>query len=296
MEKVSLIMTTYNCIDHFILSIESALSQDYPSIELVIIDGGSTDGTAEVISRYAKQVNCTDRDQKSKGHGINRSIKWKSEPDEGIYDGMNKGIRMATGDVIAVFNDLFTRSDAISELMGALDSVNPFSGKKYDGVHSDLVYMDGNTCKRYWRMGDDKARYHKSSVDGSISVTHPDIHFGWMPAHPTLYLRREVYSRFGLYNTKFRSSSDYDYMLRILTDKNTAITLTYIPEVLISMYYGGTSNSKGYMRNVLEAYRALVINRIAFPLTAIICRTLRTIKQYTNTDFIDDNKRFGAGK
>ena len=131
-EKVSLIMTTYNCREHFEKSIKNALLQDYPDLEIVIVDGGSTDGTIEIIKYHAE-------------HNADKTKKiiWKSEPDKGIYDGMNKGILMSTGEVIAVFNDLFTCNDAISKLMRVLHEGN------YQGVHADLAYMDGNVCKLF---------------------------------------------------------------------------------------------------------------------------------------------------
>ena len=99
-----------------------------------------------------------------------------------------------------------------------------------------------------------------------------------MPAHPTLYLKREVYEKYGLYDLKYHSSSDYDFMLRIL--KDGTVKLAYVPEVMIEMFYGGTSNGSGYWNNVREAYQALLNNRISFPLTAIVCRSFRTLIQY----------------
>ncbi|WP_248405326.1 glycosyltransferase family 2 protein [Butyrivibrio fibrisolvens] len=248
--KVSLIMTTYNSHENFTKSIESVLTQDYPSIELVIVDGGSTDGTVEIIKKYASLI------ENSGDAYKNFTIVWISEKDDGIYDGMNKGIRMASGDVIAVFNDEFTCTDAVSKYIRTLNEGD------YDAVHSDLVYADGDTLKRYWHM-----------PNGSI-------HLGWMPAHPTLYIRREIYDRYGLYKTEYHSSSDYEFMIRILRDGT--LKLGYIPEVLMKMFYGGTSSAgiKGYGRNTKEAYQALVGNKVAFPALIIICRIIRTLWQY----------------
>ena len=249
-KKVSLIMTTYNCHDNFKISIESALSQDYPNIELVIIDGASNDGTEGLIKEYA------DRIEKDREHYRNFTVKWISEPDKGIYDGMNKGIGMATGDVIAVFNDEFTCKDAVTNYMQILEDGG------YDAVHSDLVYAEGDVWKRYWHM-----------PNGSL-------HFGWMPAHPTLYIKREIYDKYGLYKTEYRSSSDYEFMIRILADGK--LKLGYIPKVLIKMFYGGTSSAglKGYARNTKEAYLSLVHNKVPFPITIIVCRIIRTLYQY----------------
>lgn len=243
-------MTTYNCHDQFLISIKSALTQDYPDIELVIADGGSTDGTVDIIKEYADKIS------KEPERYSNFSVKWVSEPDKGIYDGMNKGIRMATGDVIAVFNDEFTCKDAVTRYMQILEDGG------YDAVHSDLVYAQGDVWKRYWHM-----------PNGSL-------HLGWMPAHPTLYIRKEIYDRYGLYKTEYRSSSDYEFMIRILADGN--LKLGYIPKVLIKMFYGGTSSAgiKGYARNTREAYLSLVHNKVSFPITIIVLRIIRTLHQY----------------
>lgn len=269
-------MTCYNSIDHFRASMESALQQDYPSIELVVVDGGSTDGTAELIKEYDEQLRADDYRM---ADGRERRMRYVSERDRGIYDGMNKGVHMATGDVIAVFNDLFTRTDAVSMLIAALEE----SGA--DGVHSDLIYAEGDACKRLWRMGNGRM---KETSDRTI---YPGIHIGWMPAHPTLYLRRAVYEQYGDYDLSLPVSADFDYMLRMLTGQNP-IRLAYVPEVLISMFYGGTSNNglKGYPENIREAYVALWRNHVAFPFTAILCRTVRTLIQYRDAhSYMPDN-------
>lgn len=275
MLRVSLIMTCYNCIDHFRESIENALQQDYPDIEYIVVDGGSSDGTAELIQEYAARIRAmaaSDEMTNETGSMLHRSMRWVSEPDHGIYDGMNKGIRMASGDVIAVFNDLFTRTDAISLLVAAMERDGA------DGVHADLIYAEGSVCKRLWQMGDGGIR-----VADDERVSYPQIHTGWMPAHPTLYLRRAVYERFGEYTLRLSVSADFEFMLRILAGRD-AIRLAYVPEVLISMYYGGASNGglRGYAENIRQAYIALWRNHVTFPLTAIVCRTLRTITQYRN--------------
>lgn len=251
MLKVSLLMTTYNCKDHFKQSIRSALSQDYPNLEIVICDSASTDGTLEEILDISEAVRI-DKD----GRYFGKTICWISEKDQGIYDGLNKGLDLSTGDIIAVFNDLFASRSAISQYVKAIVD------NKADGAHSDLIYMDGERCVRYWRSG-----------QGSIR-------FGWMPAHPTLYLRRSVYEKYGKYNLKYKSSSDYDFILRIFKGGN--LKLAYIPRVLIRMYYGGTSSAglKGYWRNIREAYQALYNNQIAFPIAVIFLRIVRTSKQF----------------
>ena len=262
MPQVSILMTTYNCKDQLRKTLVNVCHQDYPRIQIVIADGGSKDGTVDVIKSFEKEL---------KEHNIPQSeqvtMKWISEPDKGIYDGLNKAYRMSSGDIIAICNDQYTRIDSISifvkKFLEVKATLENQGNQNLIGVHSDLIYIKDGICKRVWHMG------------------QGNLHFGWLPAHPTLFLHREVYERYGLYDISYKSSSDYDFMLRILKDKN--VRLGYIPEVMIQMEYGGTSNGGGglgYLENVWEAYLALLRNRMAFPLTTIICRIIRTIGQY----------------
>lgn len=252
--RVSLIMTTFNSMDHIDMTLESAMSQDYPDLEIVIADGGSTDGTVDVIRRYAKLSETAD----------NISIIWNSEQDKGIYDGMNKAIRRSSGDIVAVFNDLFTRKDAVSAMVSAIQDGNHIWGDQFCiGAHADLAYVDekGKTI-REWVMG-----------NGTIEQ-------GWLPAHPTLYLKRRVYEAYGLYDISFSSSSDYEFMVRVL--KQSENKLAYLHEEIIHMYYGGTSNGGvlGYLINVKEAYGALRKNEVSGAAMIIFRRILRTLQQF----------------
>lgn len=241
--KVSLILTTYNCKENLQKTLKSLEEQDYPEIEIIIKDGKSTDGTLALIQDFASR------------HG---NVKWVSEKDSGIYDAMNQGYQMSTGDIIAYFNDTFVGKDAVSKFVKAIEN----GGDDCMGVHADLVYVEGNKVIRYWRMG-----------QGKISQ-------GWMPGHPTLYLKREVYEKFGLYDTSFVSSSDYEFMVRILKDDQ--LKLAYIPEVLISMFYGGTSSGgiKGYWRNVKEAYYSLKKNNVKNAWLVILKRVWKVSLQF----------------
>ena len=246
---VSLIMTTYNCADHFRKSMDSLLAQDYPAMEIVVVDGGSEDGNLDLIRELEEKVKTR----------AGWTLCWISEPDRGIYDGMNKGIRMASGDFIAVFNDLFACTDAVSRMIGAV-----LENPGCIGAHADLLYFDEATGRvvREWKMGEG------------------DIHSGWLPAHPTLYLKKEVYEAYGLYDLSYRSSSDYEFMVRVLKDRSNR--LAYVPEVIIRMFYGGTSNSGffGYFRNTMEAWSALRHNKVPFAGFIIVLRILRTMAQF----------------
>ena len=243
MQKVSLILTTYNLKENFLKTYKSIRQQDYPDIEIVVADGGSTDGTAEEIRKCA-------------GREAGR-MKWISEKDHGIYDAINKGIRLSSGDLIAVFNDTFYTPSAVSKLVQA---INGNSG--YDGAHGDLVYCQNGKIKRYWKMG-----------EGRI----PD---GWMPAHPTLLLKREIYERYGLYKTDYKCSADYEFMVRIL--KSGEVRLAYVPEILVSMFYGGTSSSglSAYLVSFREACRALKENEVRHPWLISLRRTGRVLRQF----------------
>ena len=155
-KKVSLILTTYNCKENLLKTLKSIEEQDYPNIEVCIADSCSTDGTLEVIKQYAKTSK-------------NRVV-YKSEKDSGIYDGINKSIQMSTGDYLEIMNDEYTCMDAISKLVEAIEKADAVAG-----AHADLVYKEGDVVRRYWKMG-----------NGSL-------YSGWMPGHPSLLLKREIY-------------------------------------------------------------------------------------------------------
>lgn len=257
LDKVSVIMTTYNSMNTFLESFHSVSEQNYGNIEVVIIDGASTDGTVDLIQQVVRE---------SFGR-TGFSVTWISEPDHGIYEAMNKGIKRSSGDIIGVMNDRFTRKDALFSMVSAITS------SEADGVHADLIYSANGHCVRYWHMGDGN---WKNRHYGSILT-------GWMPAHPTLYLRRSVYEQYGLYDMTLHSSADYEFMLKILSGKmGEPVRLAYIPEVLVDMYYGGTSSNgfSGYLQNTKEAYRALAKEDVHPAWFVIACRMVRTLLQF----------------
>lgn len=242
MKKVSIITTTYNDSVSLRKTIQQVQAQDYPNIEYIIVDGASTDDTMDVI-REAKTL-------------FGDRLVWISEKDTGIYDAINKGLKLATGDYIGTCFDQFASTDVISKMVAIMEAEGT------DGVHGDLNYMDGDKIVRKWRQG-----------QGSIRS-------GWMPGHPTLYLKKEVYDKYGLYKTDYRISADYEFMIRILKDNE--VKLSYIPEVLIKMSHGGTStNSLGaYLEGMREGNRALRENGIKFAFVTDILRTLRVLTQF----------------
>ena len=177
MNIVSLILTTYNNIENLITTLESIESQTYSEIEIIIKDGESTDGTLDVIKSY---------ENKSK-----YSVRWVSCPDAGIYDAMNQGYALSTGNIIAFFNDTFVRNDAVQKIVDLIE-------KTVDcvGAHADLVYVADEKIIRYWKMGQQKS-----------------IYTGWMPGHPTLFLKREIYEKYGLYKTDYKIEGFFEYVV-----------------------------------------------------------------------------------
>lgn len=205
--KISVITAVYNRVSTIGYTVESVQGQTYADVEHIIQDGGSTDGTLKCIDNIA-----------------NAGTRLLSEFDNGIYDAINRGIMRSNGDIIGLMHsdDYFAGNDILENIATA------FKNSTIDGVYGDLQYVlgsDPNRIVRYWRSGD----YHPGLLKQ-----------GWMPPHPTLYLRREVFDRHGLYDTSFRIAADYDAMLRYLTKGQ--IKLAYIPKVFVKMRLGGESN------------------------------------------------------
>lgn len=240
--KVSVITTTYNDAANLGRIMEQIGRQTYENLEYIIVDGGSTDETPALIKEM---------EEKMPGR-----VRWISEPDQGIYDAINKGIRLATGDIIGCCFDKFADDGVIGRMVEIMEREGT------DGVHGDLCYMDGDRIVRKWHQG------------------QGHIRSGWMPGHPTLYLRREVYEKYGLYKTDYRISGDYEFMVRILY--RNQVTLSYLPEILIYMSHGGTSTGSlgAYVKSMLEGHRALKENGVPFAWFTDLCRVARVLSQF----------------
>lgn len=243
--KISIITVCYNSENTIRDTLESVLKQNYKNYEYLIIDGKSKDKTLNIIKEY---------ELKFKG-----KLKWISEKDKGLYDAMNKGIEMASGDIIGIIN-----SDDILASSNAFQIIEKtFKEKKCDGTYSNLEMKDEKLEKRVRFFNSSKGNYK----------------LGWYPPHPTLYLKKEVYEKIGFYNQEYRIAADYDLMIRVMKDKE--IILSYIPEILVYMRTGGVSTRglKGYLKSFKESYTVLKRNDIKFPLIVNIMRTVSIIMQ-----------------
>lgn len=250
--KVSIVTAVFNRVSTIGAAMKSVQLQTYPDVEHVIQDGGSSDGGLDEIARLAD--------------GKTVVI---SEQDSGIYDAINRGIRRTTGDVIGLMHsdDFFADEYVIKKIADA------FSDPRIDGVYGDLQYVSAeNTSRviRHWRSG---------SYDPGL------LKRGWMPPHPTLYLRREVFERHGLYDTSYSIAADYDAMLRYLVKGQ--ITLAYIPEVLVKMRLGGESNRslERVLRKSREDLRALRQNGVG-GLGVLVAKNFRKLGQFFVKDQI----------
>jgi len=211
--KISVITATYNSAATVSDTLTSVSRQDHPDIEHIIIDGRSSDGTLGIVANFPHVA------------------KIVSEKDKGIYDAMNKGIRLATGEVIGILNsdDIYIDGAVLSAVAKA------FADPAVMTVYADLQYVEAgdlNQIKRTWITGP----FRRNS-----------FYYGWMPPHPTFFVRKEVYERTGLFNTDLRSAADYELMLRILL--KYGISAYYIPRVIVKMRAGGMSNAS--LRNRL---------------------------------------------
>ena len=211
--KISIITVSYNSDKTISNTIDSVLSQEYNNLEYIIIDGGSTDKTNEIIESYGDKIS-----------------QYISEKDDGIYDAMNKGIRISTGKYIGIINsdDFYPDSNILQKV------VNKIEEKKSDCLYADLVYVDSENVKkikRYWESGEfNRKKFTK----------------GWMIPHPTFFVSKEIYNTFGLYNLTLKSASDYEMILRLLY-KNK-VSVSYLPEVTVHMRDGGYSNHSIWSR------------------------------------------------
>jgi len=243
---ISIITATHNSARTIRDTLESVRNQSYPKVEHIIVDGRSSDNTLDIVRQYPHVAKCI------------------SEPDKGIFDAMNKGIAMARGDIVGILNsdDLYQDSTVLARVMETV-----INGQ-CDAVYGDIVYVDQHqTGKvlRYWKSG----YYNKGS-----------FRWGWMPPHPSLFVRRSLYERFGGFRTDLGTAADYELMLRFIHCYGAQ--LGYVPEVLVRMRDGGASNQTfaSRIRANLEDRRAWEVNGIKPYWCTLYLKPLRKIGQY----------------
>lgn len=247
--KISIVTTTYNSGKTIKDTLESVLRQTYKEYELIIKDGGSTDNTLAICRAYESR--------------FDGKIRIESAPDKGIYDAMNVGISLATGDVVGILNsdDFFTSDDILERVAekmqdGALDAV-------YGDVHY-VTPDDLDKCVRYY----------------SSKRFKPELmRYGYMPAHPSFYCKRELYDKFGLYDTQYRISADFDLLLRFIFMGK--ISMKYLPIDFVTMRVGGISTAgvKSHFRILKEHQHSLKAHGIYSNCVLEGCRYLQKLTE-----------------
>jgi len=245
--KISIVTVCYNSEKFIRTAIESVLAQTYSNIEYIIIDGASKDDTLNIIKSYGDRIHIV-----------------VSEPDKGIYDAMNKGLKLATGDYVAVLNsdDFYTDNYVIEHVVNRLEEA------KTDSLFSDLTYVDPiNTDKqvRYWKGNE--------FVKGSFKT-------GWHPAHPTFFVKKSIYEQFGYFNLSIKLAADFELMLRFL--EKHQISSCYLALPLIKMRLGGATNKnfKNIYNQNIECYKSFKINGLSVSVLYPFFRLLPKFKQF----------------
>lgn len=243
--KISIITVCYNSADTIEDTIRSVLSQDYRDIEYIVIDGDSKDGTIDILNKYRESIH-----------------KYISEPDKGIYDAMNKGIKLCTGDIVATLNsdDMYFNNNVVSRMA---DFINDGD---LDAGYGDIVYIDQNDTSRitrYWKAGEYK--------EGAFCS-------GWVIPHPAFFCRKKVFEKYGYFNAQFRIAADFELMLRFI--ERHKIKIGYLPEVIVKMRTGGKANIvRGMITGNLEILKSFRLNGIGLSANFFLRKPLAKISQ-----------------
>lgn len=252
--KVSVITVVYSNEAFIRDAIHSVLSQKGVEIEYIIVDGGSKDRTVERIREFGDQIHIL-----------------ISEPDEGVYYALNKGVSLATGDIIAFLHsdDFYSNPYVLSQVVEA------FANTSCDALYSNLYYVDEKVSERIVRLWD------------SGTYQYGDFYKGWMPPHPAFFAKREVYQRYGFFNTDFKSSADYEFMLRVIHKEK--IKVHYIPKFFVRMRTGGTSNRSLWnrLRANMEDRKAWKINGLTPKWYTLLLKPAIKLKQYRFFSYLE---------
>lgn len=244
--RISVITAVFNRASTLEECLRSVQSQHWSEIEHIVIDGGSTDGSMDIVRRHRAHL----------GHVV-------SEPDRGVYDALNKGLAAARGDVVGFLHadDTYASAHSLAAVARA------FEDPRIEAVYGDLVYVskdDNSRIVRYWQAG---------------AFQRQRLTQGWMPPHPTFYVRRSVYERLGGFDTRYRIAADYDNMLRLLW--HGKLQTAYIPQVLVRMRTGGVSNNSlsNLLRKSREDYTVLRQTGIG-GLQALLLKNVTKLPQF----------------
>lgn len=249
--KVSIITVCFNSAKTIKDTMESVMGQKYDNVEYIIVDGGSTDGTLEILTKYQARIS-----------------KYISELDEGVYDAMNKGIKLATGDIVGFLNsgDFYTDKNVIERIVESIQANNT------NCCYGDLEYVakdnPGKTVRR-WKS--------QPYQDGLFEK-------GWHPPHPTFFAKKSVFDKYGRFDLSYDISADYDLMLRFL--KKHSIKSCYIPSVLVKMRTGGKSNKNLWqiIKANVECYRAWKMNNLKVSPFIMVRKPLSKLMQCLQKD------------
>lgn len=238
--KISIITVTYNSASTLKDTLNSVLMQDYYDYEHIVVDGGSIDATIEIVKGYE--------------HQYNGRLKWISERDKGIYDAMNKGIEMVSGDIVGILNsDDFLSSDAV------FTKINKEFTEGIEAVYANLHFVSPNNLTKSVRCYSSK--YFKPW----------QMRYGFMPPHPTFYCLKRVYDKYGHYDIQFRNVADFDFILRVIFINK--IKTKYIDSDFVTMRIGGASTSglASYSNAIKERLRIFKKNRVYSNVLFIFC-------------------------
>jgi len=243
--KISIITVCFNSAETIEGTIRSVLGQDYKDIEYVVVDGDSTDGTIEVVNNYKDEIS-----------------KFTSEPDEGIYEAMNKGIKLSSGDIIAFLNsdDMYTDRTIVGQMTEFMQS------NGLDAAYGDLIYVDrknSNRVRRFWKAG----QYRRNALC-----------YGWVLPHPTFFCRKEIFERHGYFNDKLQIAADFELMLRFI--EKHQIKVGYLPKVIVKMRTGGKANIlRGMIQGNKEIIKSFRLNDLHLSPWFFVCKPITKISQ-----------------
>jgi len=235
---VTIITVSYNSEKFIEDNINSVLNQNYENIEHIIVDGNSTDRTIDIIKNYQIRYKKSDKE-----------LKWTSEKDKGIYDAMNKGIDMASGDIIGILNsdDFYTSKNSIKCIINCFEKEKNLDGCY--GIIEKISSLDKEKTIRISRMADRKNYFSK-------------FKYGWHPPHQSIFVKKHVYIKYGKYNLKYKLAADFDFLCRIFEKKN--LRIKFIPKIIIKMRLGGESNKniRATLNGLYESFLVLKDNNI----------------------------------